>query len=148
MLATAGGNGVVGWTGIKNFTKAEVACPHCGKVNMSILAIEKFQRARDYVGKPIYGASFCRCEYWNMHVGGVENSSHLITDTLQCTAGDVTLVRLDANRNPLRPMTSHERYELMIALYEAGFRRIGIHKSFFHADNDRTKPRKMLWLYS
>lgn len=137
-----------GWDRIANFTSGEVACRHCGRENMCLRTMEKIQRARDYLDMPIYGTSFCRCELWNAHVGGVEDSSHLITDDKECEAGDLTLVPLDAEGNSLRDMTSKELYQLVIALYKAGFRRFGINKRFVHVDDGERKRKERMWLYS
>lgn len=129
----------------KNFTHKEVACKHCAKGNMSGSTMWKFQKARDFLRRGIYGTSWCRCAEHNAAEGGKSDSSHKFTESKESTAGDVTLV----NPKTFRPMTGHEYFLLLIALREAGFNRFGLDpgKWFIHADSDATKPRETIWFY-
>ncbi len=128
---------------VRNFTQREVACPCCGVSKMAARTMLKFQKARDFLGVPIYGTSWCRCEEYNRKVGGVPNSSHLFGDNRLSCAGDVTLVPPGEHRD----MTSSERYNLYDALREANFERLGSATAFIHADDDQTKAAGLLWLY-
>ena len=128
---------------VRNFTTAEVACPCCGRSEMSEHTILKFQKARDILGIPIFGTSWCRCEKHNAAVGGVADSAHLIARGKECTAGDVTTVPASEQR----PMTSHERYKLHEALRAGGFERFGFHKWYIHTDDNPDKPQECIWLY-
>jgi hypothetical protein len=43
---------------------------------------------------------------------------------------------------------SRDRFELIKALIEAGFKRIGVRKDFIHVDVDfPDKPGRVMWLY-
>lgn len=66
----------------KHFTRAELACPHCGRIGpypqrlKKLLALlEKIRRA---VGKPVHITSGYRCPAHNREVGGVSNSYHML----------------------------------------------------------------------
>lgn len=110
--------------------------------------MSRVQRARAYLGIPIYGTSWCRCEDRNAQAGGLPDSAHLFrlcdgsVVSLSC-AGDLTL----ANPRKPRPMTSGEQYSLRTALYEAGFNRFGRHPWYIHTDLDPNKPSNVEWFY-
>jgi zinc D-Ala-D-Ala carboxypeptidase len=42
---------------------------------------------------------------------------------------------------------SWERFIILSALIKAGFKRIGVAKTFIHADDDPDKPEDVLWTY-
>lgn len=128
---------------VKNFTPEEVACRHCGLSRMSARTIWKFQAARDYLNRPIYGNSWCRCVEYNALIGGTPDSSHRVGDDLICHAGDVTL----SPPSDPRPMNSRELYLLLNALREAGFDRFGIRRDSIHVDDHPDKPPNVIWLY-
>lgn len=138
---------------LPNFTMDEVRCPCCGRQNMSFGTISKFQKARNGLEMPIYGNSWCRCAVHNNEVGGMWNSSHVITPRLLCRAGDVTL--LSRRESLLRiergmpGMTAHEFYRLWDALKQAGFTRFGLSTEFLyiHADDDGVKDPETIWFY-
>lgn len=128
----------------KNFTHEEVMCKcGCGLSNFEFETIDKFQKAREWLGRPIYFISGCRCKHNNRLAGGTKDSSHLCSRTKKAHAGDVTLVKPSLHR----PMTSNERFLLVHALMEAGFRRLGIKEESVHADTNKTKRRRVMWLY-
>ena len=138
---------------LPNFTMDEVRCPCCGRQNMNFGTICKFQGARDILGLPIYGNSWCRCVMHNREVGGSQDSSHIIGRSRECHAGDVTLVSprealLRSNRG-MPGMTGYEFYMLWDALREAGFDRFGLSVDFLyiHADDDDKKLQKTMWFY-
>jgi hypothetical protein len=62
-------------------------------------------------------------------VGGVANSSHLVGKAADIAVG-----------------SGAERYIILNALIQAGFRRIGVAKTFIHCDNDESKPNSV-WTY-
>lgn len=127
----------------RNFTPEEVRCPCCGVSRMNGRTMGKFQKARDHLGRPMYGTSWCRCARHNKIVGGELDSSHAFDFCKLSCAGDVTLVPLSRWRR----MNSHELFILKDALREAGFRRLGIHNFYIHADDDPDKPQDVMWLY-
>lgn len=114
----------------RNFTRAEFACRcGCGQDAVSLELVTKFQKVRDYFG-PLRLTSGFRCPEHNRRQGGVPNSAHLagLAVDLECTL-------------------SLSRYILIARLMEAGFQRIGIGKTFMHADLDTTKVKPSIWTY-
>lgn len=81
--------------------------------------------------------SGCRCSKHNKDVGGKVTSSHLPEEEndFMCAAVDI------------RIMNSTERLLIVKALILAGFTRIGIGKTFVHADVDKGKIQNVIWLY-
>ena len=126
---------------VRNFSAREVACKHCGRENMAHSTILKAQTVRDYLDRPVYVYSGCRCPVHNAAVGGVPDSAHLITETKQCHALDLSLVPEG------QVMTDYERFILYDALRWVGFVRLGVKKSFIHTDDDPEKPAPRMWLY-
>jgi len=47
----------------------------------------------------------------------------------------------------IKAVTSETRYKVISALLAAGFTRIGIAKTFIHADTDPDKPANLTWVY-
>jgi len=117
------------------FPDNELQCPCCGKLNFSKDTKLKLNLARALAGIPFILNSACRCKAHNTEVGGKENSSHLC-EGQECTAVDI------------KATTSRQRYLILAALIGAGFNRIGIAKTFVHADADPTKDEKVIWLYT
>jgi uncharacterized protein YcbK (DUF882 family) len=62
-------------------------------------------------------------------VQGRENSAHM-----KGLAADI------------RCVGSNPRWEIMHALIQAGFERIGVYPTFIHVDQDHDKPQQVLWL--
>ena len=87
-------------------------------------------RARALYGKPIVVTSGFRTESHNKKVGGVKSSSHL-----KGLAIDVACIR------------SKDRFEMLTALLEVGFNRIGIASTFIHVDVDKNKSQNVIWTY-
>jgi zinc D-Ala-D-Ala carboxypeptidase len=88
--------------------------------------------ARTLAGIPFHINSGYRCVKHNAdkQVGGSPTSSHLIG------------VAVD-----LRCELSSERFIILYALLDAGFKRIGIGGSFIHVDLDLMKPQNVIWKY-
>ena len=85
---------------------------------------------RQLYGKPIVITSGIRCPKQNAAVGGVKDSEHLTGEgaDLACP-------------------TSTDRYAMLIAATRAGFRRVGIGKTFMHVGVSRTLQRDVCWTY-
>ena len=92
--------------------------------------LEMIDKARALYGKPIIVTSGFRTESHNEKVGGVESSSHL-----KGLAVDVACVR------------SKDRFEMLTALLEVGFNRIGVASTFIHVDIDKNKSQNVIWTY-
>ena len=116
---------------MKYFTLDEFDCPsHKNSgVNMDSNFLAKLEEAREIAGIPFKITSGYRTKEHNEQVGGVPNSSHLIG-----VAADVSV------------SSGHDRYVILNALIRAGFKRIGVAKTFIHCDTDDSKPNSV-WTY-
>lgn len=115
----------------KYFSLSEFDCPslpNSGK-NMDINFINKLEQAREIAGIPFRITSGFRTAEHNEKVGGVKNSSHI-----KAVAADVAVG------------SGNERYIILNALIRAGFKRIGIAKTFIHCDTDADKNNSV-WVY-
>lgn len=104
-------------------------------INMDSLHLRKMDLARENAMKYYKDVKFVvnsgyRTEKHNKKVGGKSNSSHL-----KGLASDI------------RVSNSQERYAILNGLLEAGFNRIGIGRTFIHADNDPDKTPFVIWHY-
>ena len=116
---------------MKYFTLDEFNCPSLPNsgVNMDSDFLAKLEQARELANIPFKITSGYRTKEHNAEVGGVPNSSHLIG-----VAADIAV----SNGN--------ERYIILNALIKAGFKRIGIAKTFIHCDTDTNKSNSV-WTY-
>ena len=117
---------------MRNFTLDEFDSPDIpgsGSL-MQDSTLEKLDRARDIAGVPFVVNSGYRTQLHNAKVGGSDGSSHLqgYAVDLSCT-------------------TSINRFKIVKALLKAGFTRIGIAKTFIHADDDPNKSPEVIWTY-
>jgi len=118
-------------TKMKHFIKEEFTCDgvNCfDKMNPKLLKM--LDDAREFADTPFTITSSWRSRFHNMEVGGKPNSAHL-----RGTAIDIAC------------MSSHQRMIILHALLDAGFTRIGIAKTFIHADCDIELPQEVMWLY-
>jgi len=116
---------------MKYFTLDEFDSPdHKGiGVNMDSNFLELLNNAREIAGIPFKITSGYRTADHNRKVGGVQNSSHL-----NGLAADISIG------------SGQERYIVLNALIKAGFKRLGIAKTFIHCDTDNSKPNSV-WTY-
>jgi len=84
--------------------------------------------AREIAGVPFKINSGFRTVAHNRAVGGVANSSHI-----GGWAADIATTPATQTR-------------ILAAVRKAGFRRIGIYRTFIHVDNDPTKPSPAEWI--
>lgn len=113
------------------FIKEEFTCDgkNCfDKINKK--SLERLDYAREFADVPFTITSSWRSKSHNMEVGGKPNSAHL-----RGTAFDISC------------MSSYQRMQIVKGLLDAGFTRIGIAKSFIHADDDAESPQQVMWLY-
>ena len=115
----------------KHFILSEFACECCGENRMQHETIARLDDAREYSGIPYKINSGYRCCNHNRKVGGRENSSHKTGYAVDIHTG-----------------SSYERFRVLEGLLKAGFTRIGIAKTFIHADDDPIKPEQVIWTYS
>lgn len=120
----------------KNFSSDKFACKcGCGICNVSDGFMRKLQMARSIAGIPFVIRSGCRCPVHNKNEGGKETSDHLTTETIQCEGADIQC------------FDSMSRLKIIIAAIMAGFKRIGIAKSFIHLGMKKDNPQHVMWVY-
>lgn len=112
------------------FKSKELACPCCGSCLVDKEALERLDKARFIAGLPFIINSAYRCRKHNEEVGGKNTSEHLSGKAfdIKCTDSRTRLIIIDA-------------------LLKAGFDRIGIAKTYIHADTSNVKDRNVMWLY-
>ena len=120
----------------KFFSLSEFDCPslpNSGK-NMDINFIYKLEHAREIAGIPFKVTSGYRTKEHNESLRdkgykASPNSSHLIGVAADIAVG-----------------SGRERYIILNALIKAGFKRLGVAKTFIHCDTDESKPNSV-WTY-
>ena len=119
----------------EHFTDKELACPCCGAGRFNARARGMFNEAREVAGIPFVVNSACRCASHNAEVGGKPGSAHEFDEDDETTAMDI------------RARDSRARFLILAGLLAAGFTRIGVAKTFIHADADPDKDPRVVWLY-
>ncbi len=107
---------------------------------MNELLLSMLDEARDRAGIPFKVNSGVRTKAHNKAVGGKSASSHLIPDEI--AEGDMRPCAVDIHCND-----SRSRWTIIKALIDSGFNRIGVAKTFIHADIDKNKSDNVIWLY-
>jgi len=103
-----------------NFSRAEMACRHCGQGYYWPEFMDKLQALRDLVGKPLRILSAHRCSLHNARVGGAPLSQHLKL------AVDIDL-------------RGHDRVDLLAKARRVGFTGFGLYVNFLHLDLGRAR---------
>ena len=117
------------------FTDAEFAC-QCGRSGCSALKaphpslLLKLDSMRAIYGSPITITSGIRCPEHNHAVGGVPGSEHETGEGADLACPN-----------------SSSRWQLIQAALKAGFRRIGVGKTFLHVGVSRTHASDVIWTY-
>ncbi len=124
----------------KNFSKLEVQCPcGCSANKISPVLIEKLQKVRNIIGRPIIITSGVRCEKHNSGLKNSSMNSSHVPDA--CGIGKAVDIACP---------NSEYRYEL-IKVVQKYFNRIGIagegKGNFVHLDVDRENVQEMMWVY-
>jgi len=116
---------------IKYFTEEEFSCDgvNCWEM-MSAELLIKLDLARAIAETPFVITSSWRSIEANERAGGKANSAHLRGNAVDIACGG-----------------SSDRFRIVDALLTAGFRRIGISKSFVHCDTDELLPEPVIWTY-
>lgn len=118
--------------GSEYFTTEECTCKcGCGKMIVDDTLLQTLDAARRKAQVPFVINSWTRCAERNASEGGKEDSAHLHGRAVDISAD-----------------SSRPRFVILRALLEAGFTRIGIAKTFLHADVDAQKDQSVVWLYS
>jgi zinc D-Ala-D-Ala carboxypeptidase len=71
-----------------------------------------------------------RCKNHNFFVGGSDHSDHL-----------------SGEGSDIKCYSSRERWKLITALLKAGFKRIGIARTFIHAGSSESNTQEVIWYY-
>ena len=77
-----------------HFNLSEFTCPCCKKVMLHPLLLEKLERLRKIMVRPIHITSGYRCSNYNRKVGGVANSYHCIGLAADIKVKDINLMEL------------------------------------------------------
>jgi len=114
----------------KEFPKHELACHCCGKCHMDRNFLNKLLFARKLAGIPFNINSGYRCPKHNEAVGSTSENH---------TSGHAV---------DISAVNSYQRMTIVVSLVKAGFRRIGVYKTFIHADdmNDTGKGPIAMWV--
>ena len=115
------------------FSEKEQSCNCCGQGKLSGDTLIRLNFARLIAGIPFVLNCACRCAKHNKEVGGVEKSAHLIKADNTANAVDIQCTNSSA------------RFIILKALLDAGFKRVGIYKTFIHADDDPNLPSEVIW---
>ena len=76
------------------FNLSEFACPCCKKIMLHPLLLEKLEKLRKIIERPIHITSGYRCSRYNQKVGGVPNSYHCIGLAADIKVKDINLIDL------------------------------------------------------
>lgn len=96
-------------------------------LDLELMAMLDWSRAR--AGVPFTITCGMRTPEENIHVDGVQDSSHL-----RGLAVD------------LRVVSSEDRFRMVQALLLSGFKRIGIYSAHLHVDRDESLPQYVCWI--
>ncbi len=116
----------------KYFNEKEFrACtPSCSLQNMRQGTMFRLDAAREIAGIPFVLNSAYRSVAYEKKKGRAGTSSH--------TKGAAVDIRCNSDAN---------RFKIVDALLRAGFKRIGIGKTYVHADDDESKTQGVIWHY-
>lgn len=106
----------------------ELVCPCCGECKVTVEAYRRLYVARVIADLPFVINSAYRCEKHNKAVGSTSENH---------TSGKAFDIRCECSMG---------RLKIVDALLIAGFKRIGIHRVFLHADISEDKVQAM-WIY-
>ncbi|MGQ7868684.1 D-Ala-D-Ala carboxypeptidase family metallohydrolase [Sunxiuqinia sp. sy24] len=114
----------------KEFTRLT---PSCSLQDMNQGTMNRLDRTRDIANIPLVLTCAYRPSSWDKAKGRSGTGAHTLE---KCHAVDI---KCNSERN---------RFKIMSALLEAGFTRIGIAKTYIHADDSPNHTQSVIWLYS
>lgn len=112
---------------MRYFNLEEFNCPCCNVQHMDALFLAQIDNAREYAGVPFFVTSGYRCDRHNKEAKSSSNNHP------SGKAADISCTN------------SVDRMKIVKALIRAGFRRIGIDKTYIHVDS--MDKIECLWLY-
>lgn len=104
--------------------------PTCSLQDMKQTTMSKLDTAREIAGIPFVLTSTYRSPEHDRSKGRSGTGAH--------TLGRAVDIRCNTSKN---------RFLVVNALLKAGFKRIGIAKTFVHADDSEAHDQEVLWLY-
>lgn len=104
--------------------------PSCSLQDMQQSTMSKLDTAREIAGIPFVLNSAYRSPQWDKSKGRSGTGAH--------TTGNAADIRCNTDRN---------RFLIVDALIKAGFTRIGIAKTYIHADDSQRHSQQVIWLY-
>lgn len=113
-----------------NESEFQRCTPSCSLQDMRQGTLDRLDAARALAEIPFVLNSAVRSKAWELSKGRTGTSSHV--------GGYAVDIRCNTDRN---------RFLIVRALIEAGFTRIGIAKTYIHADDDPNKSQQVTWLY-
>ena len=116
----------------KYFKESEFArcTPPCSLQDMDQGTMNKLDAAREDAGIPFVINSAFRSVKYEKSKGRSGDSSHTLGKAVD-----------------IRCTTSANRMRIVKSLIKVGFLRIGIGKTYIHADDDPKKPQDVMWHY-
>lgn len=116
----------------KHFPESEFkrASPSGSLQNMKQTTMDRFDLARDLAGIPFVINSAYRSYTWERSKGRSGTGAHTLGQAMD-----------------IKTTSERERFIILCALISAGFTRIGIAKTFIHADDSEKHTQKIVWLY-
>ena len=108
----------------------ELCTPACSMKDMQQSTLSKFDTAREIAGIPFVINSAYRSVEWEKMKGRSGTGAH--------TLGRAMDIRCHSDRN---------RFKVIDALIQAGFTRIGIAKTYIHADDSENHTGEVAWMY-
>ena len=117
-------------TSWKYFKLSEFDCACCGRNNISRTLVDRLDYSRQIAGVPFRISSGYRCRSHNSSpkVRGKTRSAHL----------DGLAVDIKASSGAIKST-------IVASLFASGIKRVGIYKTFIHADISTKLPYPMLW---
>jgi uncharacterized protein YcbK (DUF882 family) len=104
--------------------------PACSLQDMKQTTMNRFDTARELAGIPLVINSAYRSPEWDRARGRSGTGAH--------TLGRAIDIRCNTDRN---------RFKIIAALLRAGFTRIGIAKTYIHADDSPGHSQEVTWMY-
>lgn len=120
----------------EDFSEWEFRCKcRCGICIVDAGFLIKLQNTRTLADIRFIVMSGCRCPSYNKDEKGSSTSDHITTETMACEGADIFCGN------------SVDRYKILDAAFNIGFRRIGIAKEFIHLGTSNRNPQEVVWLY-